>query len=85
MLQVGCQSYFNTLTFHGNNNHDIGACFSVMNIIPMGAVSNNAIALQVAVNDDAKESNLITKKECIMAQSGMKALNKNKYYIPMDY
>ena len=48
-------------------------------------LSNNASTLQVAIKEDAQESNMITGKECVMAQSSMKALNKNKYYIPMDY
>ena len=45
-------------------------------------MSNGAIALQVAINDDTKESNLISKK---VAQLSMKSLQKTKYFIPMDY
>ena len=51
-LQVGCQSYFNQLIFHGNNKYDLAASFSVMSMVPPVAVSNNALAMQVAFDDD---------------------------------
>lgn len=56
-VQVGCQSYFSYLNFHGNDRYDVAAGFGVMNVVPAGAVSRNALAMQVSFVEDARDNN----------------------------